>query len=342
MTVVTRSRAIGVALLAATLVGIAAVGVLAFTRVEASRRERLTRNQVMSGRFVQAADVDLHVEIEGPPTAPVVLLLHGTGAWGEIWRETMHSVARAGYRAVAIDLPPFGYSKRPYNANYSDDAQARRILAAIDGLRLHRQQVTLVAHSFSARPALEATFIAPERIESLVLVDAALDLDPPQASRAARAAGAVLRSPLVREAAVAATLTNPRFTRRLLLKLISDSSAATPERVAMLQRPLSLAGTTEAYGAWLGPFLTKRERSRSTESARYRSLVMPTLVIWGARDAVTPLAQGRRLAELIPGAQLEVLPTAGHIPAIEAGKQFDAALVAFLQEAIPLHTVPVF
>ena len=109
----------------------------------------------------------------------------------------------------------------------------------------------------------------------------------------------------------------------------------------MLQRPQSLSGTTEAYGAWLVPFLTSREHSRSTETARYRSLLMPTLVIWGARDAVTPLAQGRHLAGLIPGARLEVLPTAGHIPAIEAGKQFDAALVGFLQETMPLRIAPV-
>jgi pimeloyl-ACP methyl ester carboxylesterase len=329
-----------VAALAVVVVALAAVGALAFTRVEASRRERVTRTQaVTSGSFIRAADVELHVVTEGSPTAPAVLLLHGTGAWSEIWRETMRSVASAGYFAVAIDLPPFGYSKRPYNANYSDDAQARRILAVIE--RLHLQNVTLVGHSFSARPTLEATFIAPDRIQALVLVDAALDLDPPAASGMAKAAGAVLGIPLVRETVVAATLTNPRFTKRLLLKLISDSSAATPERVAMLQRPQSVSGTTEAYGAWMVPFLTGRERSRSTESARYRSLLMPTLVIWGARDAVTPLAQGRHLAGLIPGARLEVLPTAGHIPAIEAGKQFDAALIAFLQETMPLRIAPV-
>lgn len=53
------------------------------------------------------------------------------------------------------------------------------------------------------------------------------------------------------------------------------------------------------------------------------------------------LEQGRRLAGLIPGARLEVLPTAGHIPAIEAGTQFDAALIGFLQETMPLRSAPV-
>jgi pimeloyl-ACP methyl ester carboxylesterase len=93
---------------------------------------------------------------------------------------------------------------------------------------------------------------------------------------------------------------------------------------------MSVRGTTAAYGAWLEPFLLSRERSLATQSSRYRALTMPTLILWGAKDAVTPLPQGQALAALIPGASLVVLPSAGHIPAIEAPAAFDAALLGFL------------
>ena len=325
---------------------LAVTGALAAARVAAARRETVVRLLAAPGgprsRWISAGDVQLHVQEAGRQYGPAVVLLHGTGAWSEIWSGTIDALSAAGYRVIAVDLPPFGYSKRPINADYSDAAQARRLLAAFDALHLS-DSITLVGHSFSARAAMEATFMSPQRISSLVLVDAALDLDPPaQSAPAPLPLRLVLGTPVLRDALVSATLTNPLMTKRLLLKLISDSSAATPERVAMLQRPFVVTGTTPAYGAWLEPFLTRRERSRSTESARYRALALPTLVIWGARDAVTPLPQGTHLAGLIPGARLTVLPTAGHIPAIESPAPFNDALVAFVRETVPLSTMTVW
>jgi len=62
-----------------------------------------------SGRFVHAHDLDLYIQEVGPESGPIVLLVHGTSAWSEIWRSTLERLAAAGYRAVAVDMPPFGY-----------------------------------------------------------------------------------------------------------------------------------------------------------------------------------------------------------------------------------------
>jgi pimeloyl-ACP methyl ester carboxylesterase len=263
-----------------------------------------------------------------------VVFVHGTGAWSEIWRGTMRSLAARGYRAIALDMPPFGFTERPASADYGDEAQARRILGALDALGLER--VTLVGHSFGGRPTMEATFLAPERVGALVLVDAALGLQqspdaaPPAPSPMLRAALGVRP---VRNAIVASTLTNPLLTHRLLKSLISDTSAASPDRVRMLQRPFVVEGTTARFGEWLLPFATTSERSLATDRARYATLGMPTLVIWGTTDAITPIAQGRDVARLVPGARLVELPDVGHIPAIEAPAAFDAALLRFLDDA---------
>src|SRR4030095_12566961 len=133
-------------------------------------------------------------------------------------------------------MPPFGYSERPTNADYGDEAQGRRILGVIAALRLER--VTLVGHSFGARPTMEAFFLDNARIARLVLVDAALGLDT-----TARSAGSAVRAALaatpVRDALVSATLTNPRFTARLLRGLVADTSAVTQELITILLQPFA-------------------------------------------------------------------------------------------------------
>ena len=337
----------------ATVVGVLVLVValvLTGFRIAADRRETQSRFDAApkTGRFVRAADVHLFVQEEGPPDGAPVVLIHGTGAWSEIWRGTMRSLAEAGYHAVAIDMPPFGYSSLPTNADYGDEAQARRIIGVLDALRLER--ATLVGHSFGGRPTMQATFIDPRRVERLVLVDAALDLArgcldadvsgchtvvrdsfPASERSGPLLARAVLGVPAIREAIVAATLSNPAMTGRLLSQLVAKRDAAvTPERVAMLQRPFTLQGWTPGLAGWLAPFVTTRTSSMATDRSRYPALQMPTMVLWGARDSLTPMAQGMDIARLIPNAHWEVLPSAGHIPAIEEPQNFDAALLEFL------------
>ena len=304
-------------------------------RIAAAFRESKSRTAGAppGGRFVRAGDVEIHVQEEGPADGPPVLLVHGTGACSEIWRETMRAAAAAGYRCIALDMPRFGFSERPATADYGDEAQARRIVGVLDALEI--PSAVLVGHSFGGRPTVEATFLAPERVRALVLVDAALDVHGAASGDATPPwLAAILGAAPLRDALVAATVTNPLLTKRLLL-LIATPSAASDERLAMFRRPLVVVGSTPAVGEWLEPFVTRRERSRSTEVARYGGLAMPTLVLWGARDDLTPPAQGRRIAGLIPGAELVVLPTAGHIPAIEDPARFNAALVDFLRRRVP-------
>jgi pimeloyl-ACP methyl ester carboxylesterase len=311
---------------------LAAVLVLGACRWQAGRRERDVARQAAppGGRFVQAADVVLYVQEAGRPEAPAVLFVHGTGAWSETWRGAMTAAAAAGFHAVAIDLPPFGYSQRPDGGRYGKLDQGRRIVGALDGLGIG--QVVLVGHSFGGGPTVEAALQVPGRVRGLVLVDAALAIGTgaePGPAPSPLLRGALALSPL-RDAVVATFLSNPRFTRRLLLSFIADPAAATPERVALYQRPLSVEGTTRAMGQWLPALLTPRETARSEDPAAYAGLSMPVFLIWGDRDTVTPLEQGRRLATLAPHAELAVLGGVGHIPQIESPARFEELLVKLL------------
>ncbi len=308
-----------------------AAAALTACRWQASARETSTRVAAAppSGRFVRAADVEIYLQEHGRPDAPIVLFMHGMGAWSEIWRETLIATAEAGFRAVALDLPPFGYSERPSRPTYGRQDQARRIIGALDALGVSR--ATLVGHSFGGGPTMEAVLLAPDRVKALVLADAAIGLDSPGGGGGPLTTILLGRRPL-RNAIVASTVTNPGLTRRLLTMFVADPAAATDARVQMLQRPLSLQGATDAFGDWLLDFLTSRETPLSKNPEAYQSLAAPTLVIWGDRDTTTPLEQGQRLTRLISGAELAIMPGVGHMPQIEDVAQFNRLLLAFLQK----------
>ena len=126
------------------------------------------------GYFVKAADISIFVQEAGPPDGLDVLLIPGIGGWSGTWPNTMSVLAEAGFRVIAIDLPPFGFSQRPASALYGKADQAARILGVMDALGL--SSAILVAHSSGGGPAVEAAAMPPHRVSALVLVDAELDI----------------------------------------------------------------------------------------------------------------------------------------------------------------------
>jgi pimeloyl-ACP methyl ester carboxylesterase len=311
------------------LLGLALVIVpLGACRLAAARRERLTHTQAapQTGRYVRAGDVDVFVQESGPATGPIVVFLHGTGSWGEMWRETLDAAAAAGFRTVAIDLPPFGYSERPAQAAYRTEDQARRIVGVLDALAASR--ATLVGHSFGGRATLLAALSAQDRVKALVLVDPALGLDQAETTPSSVVRALMAPRP-IRNTLMAATATNPKLTRRFLAMMIADPAAANETRVAMLQRPLAIEGSTDAVGEWARVFLTASDAPlRAAFTATPPR--MPVLLVWGSADTITPLAQGQWLAQRIPGSRLAVLDGLGHIPQIESPGRFNAELLSFL------------
>lgn len=317
--------------LIAILLAILALG-LTFFSVQANARESQTRTKAAptTGRFVQAADVELFIQELGLRNGPAVLFIHGAGAWGGIWQETMAALAQAGYYCIAVDVPPFGFSQRPATPAYSRIDQARRLSALIEALNLSR--VTLVGHSFGGGATVETALLVPEKVRALVLVDVALGLqDAAQpASEPPFLLSAFLAARPVRNAVLASTATNPALSKPLLQMMIADPNDATEAQVAMLQKQMVVQGGTNALGDWAQAVFTTRETSPSTQPASYAALTMPTLVVWGEADTITPLAQGQHLHGLLPNSELVVLQQVNHIPQIEDVPAFNEAVLKFL------------
>jgi pimeloyl-ACP methyl ester carboxylesterase len=326
--------------LAWVAVGVVAVPVfaLAALRVASMARESQTNEEAAParGRFVRSGDVSIFVQEAGQPGDPPLLFMHGTGAWSGTWEPTLARVAAAHFHAFAMDAPPFGFSSRPDSARYDNEAQAERILALLDALHLDR--VVLVSHSFGARATVAAALRHPERVRRLVLVDAALGLDPAPVRNAPPPppvepglASHALAIPWLRNTLVAATAANPMLTRKLVEGFVDRPESVTPEVVALYQAPMHVRGSTEHVGSWAYAFLTGDEAALRRNVDALATSGLRVSLVWGERDAVTPLAQAEFLRETIPGAELATIPEVGHIPHLEARDAFHEKLLAILE-----------
>ena len=133
---------------------------------------------------------------------------------------------------------------------------------------------------------------------------------------------AVLHAEPLMRVATSVVVTNPLAMRPMLATMLHRKEAADERQAAILLKPMTRRGTTEAYAQWL-PFLLLPERSALTATGRgVAAIAVPTALIWGEKDSVTPIGQGRRLNALIRGSSLDVLPDVGHIPHIEAPAAF--------------------
>jgi pimeloyl-ACP methyl ester carboxylesterase len=293
----------------------------------------------VTGQFANVGDTVVFFQEAGPVSGQPVLLIHGTGAWSEIWRETMTALADSGFQAMAIDLPPFGYSGKPEGDwEYSRQNQARRIIGLLDAL--HIPHAIVIGHSVGARPLIEAALESPEKFDALVLVDPALGFasDPRKPPRFEQNQPSwVVRkffgAKPVRNSFLATYGTNPFFTRRLFSGFVSRKDSVTEARVRMLQQPLAVEGTTNAYGDWLQYLLADRDTSLASDFGNFGRLTMPVFIVWGAADTVTPPWQGQELVKLVPHSQLANLDAVGHIPHIEDPQKFNDILIRFLTAA---------
>jgi pimeloyl-ACP methyl ester carboxylesterase len=126
----------------------------------------------------------------------------------------------------------------------------------------------------------------------------------------------------ITETLVASVVTNPLILRPLLASFLYNKDAATDEQADILKQPYARRGSTKAYAQWLPTLLLVDRSAMSASVANYASIKVPTSLIWGDKDQVTPLPQGRQLNRLISGSRLNVLDNVGHIPHIEAPDGF--------------------
>ena len=282
-----------------------------------------------TGRWLRANDVEIYVQEFGDPKAMPLLLTHGTGAWGGTWNQNVQAMANAGYRVIAVDLPPFGFSTRPVSRDYSRSAQARRITGLIDSLQLG--PVTLLGHSYGGGPAAEAAMLAPDKVRQLILVDAAIGLleKPAAADDSFTAKLFGLRA--FRTAIVTTLFTQPMLSEFWLRQFVARKEVVTASRTAIYQQPFVVNNFSAGLGDWAAQFASEHGQSLSETPEGFRKLAMPLTLVWGEVDTITPPSQAMTLQRLAQNSKLFLLPGVGHIPQIEDPALFNIEIQKILK-----------
>src|SRR5262245_15773254 len=249
------------------------------------------------------------VEGEGEP----LVFLHGLLASSASWESVLSGCAR-GRPAIAVDLPGFGSSDRPWPHDYTVAGQARSLLRFFDARGIRR--AVLIGNSLGGALALYAAVEHSERVAALVLVDPAT----PQARIPWTVR--VLRAPLAGETALALAL-RPFVAVWLKRGLYARASRVTDREIDDAWRPLKIRGTRRAA---LAAIRTDPSAYRGLE-ARVR---VPTLVVWGERDRLLSARDAESVRSRIEGARLVLVPDAGHLPQRESPETFAAAVSDFL------------
>ena len=268
----------------------------------------------VKGQFV-------HYRDEGPKTDPTPLvLIHGTAASLHIWQGWAGAL-HARKRVITFDLPGFGLTG-PFTGEYPRDDYradnlARFTLDFLDAL--HVQRFSIGGNSLGGEVAWRVAAQAPARVDRLILVDATgYAFEPEHVPVGFQ----VARIPVFNR--ISEFLTPRSLVEQSVRDVYGDPSRVTDALVDRYFEMMTREGNRRA--------LNLRLRQIATDLApeRIRTLKLPTLILWGAKDRLVPPANAQHFHADIAGSQLVVLPGLGHVPQEEDAQASVAPVRTFL------------
>ena len=241
-----------------------------------------------------------------------VVLLHAFPQGHTMWAPQLDAFSTT-HRVIAPDFLGFGESDAP-DGPYSLDHYADDVKGLLDHLSI--RQAVLAGLSMGGYTLFAFYRKYPERVKALVLADtrAGADTEEGKAGRFAMAQTAQARG-----AGAIADIMLPKLLSPVALQTKPD----------LVQRVRATIEQTQISGI-AGALMAMAERPDSV--SLLTQIARPTLIITGELDGPTPPAEGKLMAERIPGARLEIIPQAGHLSNLEQPEAFNKALRSFLNQ----------
>lgn len=259
---------------------------------------------------------------------PAVLLIHGIGDNAETWRGLIGPLSR-DYTVIAPDLLGHGRSDKP-RADYSVAAYANAMRDLLSVLGIER--ATIVGHSLGGGVAMQFAYQYPERCERLVLVGSggvSREVHPVMRLAAAPLADLVLpllQVPIVR-------LSGRGVVR--LLELFGTDLGNDADDFLRTFDALPDGRSRRAFVRTLRAVVDVRGQSITMLDRCYLTQHIPTLLIWGTRDAIIPFSHAQLAHAAMPASRLEAFLGAGHFPHHKDPDRFLSVLRRFLRETTP-------
>lgn len=216
-----------------------------------------------------------------------LVFLHGWGVSSEIFKPLYPFLGR-DFQIYALDLPGFG--KTPIEKPMALKDYADFVYEFLKNNKIERP--IIIGHSFGGAVAVKLSLIYPDYASKLVLVSASALRQPRRKMIFIKKIADILKPFL------------PKKIRKLILKILGYDKTD--------------------YAQIDNPKLKETFKKVISEdlSSDLSAIKIPTLVIWGEKDMITPLSEGKTIAENIPGAKLEIIKNAGHFKFLEKPEEF--------------------
>ncbi len=241
-------------------------------------------------------------------TGSPVILLHGLADDIGVWESAIAPLA-AKYRVVALDQIGFGRSDKPL-LNYRVSTFVDFLDGFLNELKIER--ASLVGNSLGGWVAASFALAHPQRVDRLVLCDAA-----------GYAAVSKTMDPRALSALRLASREDIRYLGPLTFRdkrFYEDVDLAFKQHVS--------AGDNYTVNQLLDSMI----RGEDVLDGRMGAIRKPTLIVWGREDKLIPLSFAERFHKEIAGSQLRVIDSCGHMPQVECPKEFVTAVLEFLRD----------
>jgi len=242
-------------------------------------------------------------------SGPTVILLHGLGGSSDSWTFNLGPLAEQ-FHVVVPDQIGFGKSDKPV-INY-------RVRTYVDFLdefcrQLKIERATLVGHSMGGWIAAAFTIAFPEKVERLVMVDAA-GYAPPANFDYKSLYGL---NPSTREG-----------MKQLATRVFFNKAFTTDAMIDQLLAQRMSAGD----GYTINSLIESVGRREDFLDGQLNKIKVPTLIVWGQQDGLVLVTEGVRLKNDIPQARYAVFDGCGHFPQVEKAGEFNALVLGFLKQ----------
>ncbi|HET6980006.1 MAG TPA: alpha/beta fold hydrolase [Pyrinomonadaceae bacterium] len=241
-----------------------------------------------------------------------VLLIHGYPFNRSLWNEQIAALSES-HRVIAPDLRGFGESdSSPEIATMNRMAQDVALL--LDHLSIPRVTIGSLSMGGYVTFAFYKQFAS--RVRALILADTRASADTEEAKQTR-----------LQQAEKALAEGMAGIADAMLPKLLTPETVSKHPELVKRVRDMMLKTKPEGAAAAL-----RGMAARDDQTSLLSKITVPTLILVGAEDAITPVADSEKMSEMIAGSRLVVLENAGHVSNLERTEKFNEAVLDFLSD----------
>jgi pimeloyl-ACP methyl ester carboxylesterase len=278
-----------------------------------------------ASKFAETADgLSVHYRDQGCRDCPAILLVHGSNASLHTFEPLVENL-KDRYRLISYDQPGHGLTGPHPRGDYSAQGMFEAIAAVVDATGVER--FAIAGNSMGGWIAWRYALAKPQALTGLILLNASGAPQPPTAEKPRLYLGArIMRNPVGR--LLAQHVTPRSMFEQSLLDNAVDDAFVTESMVDRYWELMRYPGNRRAAGLRA---IVDREPQYGQQLG---DISVPTLVLWGAQDRVTPPHNAKTFDDMIPNSRSAVFDDVGHITMEEAPERTAAAIAEFLNEIL--------